>query len=63
MTTETALDLFVEICCDLALQVAIVPPLEPAYYPGRQVRRLWQGGQVAFFLFFICVLRQEEGGR
>ena len=42
--------------CDaqmLAFQVEIVPPLEPAYYPGRQVRRLWQGGQVAFFLFRI----------
>ena len=24
--------------------VALAPPLAPAYYPGRQVRRLWQGG-------------------
>jgi len=29
----------------MSSEVEIVPPLEPAYYPGRQVRRLWQGGQ------------------
>ena len=48
------------------LQVEIVPPLEPAYYPGRQVRRLWQGGQVSFprrtwnFLVLIfCISGQQ----
>ena len=48
------------------LQVEIVPPLEPAYYPGRQVRRLWQGGQVSqslfdleLFGFDICISGQQ----
>ena len=33
----------------------IVPPLEPAYYPGRQVRRLWQGGQVLITASFVSM--------